>query len=169
MIKLVCFFLFFLPTLVFAQSDSTNVSNPDTPGSLIWYHGVKPNPNEKTYSIKIIVTDIRNSEGTIRFKFYDDITPFPHDTGFLRVVVNKSEVVNGTLTKTYYGFKEGSMGIALLDDENNDVKLDMGWFLPKEGHAFSDYYHSNLRRPVYSDFKFMLQSDRKVIMKMKYY
>jgi uncharacterized protein (DUF2141 family) len=141
----------------------------ETPGNIISYYGVKPGPEEKTYSITITVKGIRNNKGTIRFKFYDDITGFPDDKGFLRIVVPKTEVVDGTLTKTYYGFKRQTMGIALLDDENDDLKLEMGWFFPKEGHAFSDYYHSALRKPVYSDFKFVLTGDKKVVMIMKYY
>ncbi|MEJ0055231.1 MAG: DUF2141 domain-containing protein [Bacteroidota bacterium] len=119
----------------------------ETPGNLISYYGVTPGPDEKTYSITITVKGIRNNKGTIRFKFYDDVTGFPHAKGFLRIVVPKSEVIDGTMTKTYYGFKGQSMGIALLDDENDDLKLEMGWFFPKEGHAFSDYYHSALRKP----------------------
>ncbi|NOT75118.1 MAG: DUF2141 domain-containing protein [Cyclobacteriaceae bacterium] len=165
---LICFFLFLIPARALTQSDSTSIS-VSNPGYRIIYHGTKLKPEETTYSITVVVTDIRNTNGTIRFKFYDDTTPFPHDTGFLKVVVDKSEVVNGTLTKTFYGFKSQNMAIALLDDENNDVKLEMGWFLPKEGHAFSDYFHAALRRPVYSDFKFFLKGDKKVIMKMKYY
>jgi uncharacterized protein (DUF2141 family) len=141
----------------------------ETPGNIVSYYGVKPKSEEKTYSITITVTGIRNTKGTIRFKFYDDVTGFPHDKGFLRIVVPKSEVIDGTLVKTYYGFKGQSMGVALLDDENDDLKLDMGWFFPKEGHAFSDYYHSSLRRPLYNDFKFVLTGDKKVVMKMKYY
>ena len=124
---------------------------------------------EKLYSISIVVTNIRNKKGVIRFKFYDDATGFPHDTGFLKVVVPKTEMWGDSLTLTYHGFKSQNMGIALLDDENNNVKLDMGWFLPKEGHAFSDYYHSALRRPVYKDFDFFLTSDKTVRMKMRYY
>ena len=75
-----------------------------------------------------------------------------------------------SLTVTYSGFVSRNMGIALQDDENNNVKLDMGWFLPKEGHAFSDYYHSSIvRKPVYSDFDFVLTGNKKVLMKMHYY
>ncbi len=128
-----------------------------------------PAKGEQTYSITITVTDIRNKNGVIRFKFYDDATPFPDDKGFLRIVVPKSEIIDNTFTATYYGFTSQSMGIALQDDENNNWKLDLGWFFPKEGHAFSDYYHTSLRRPVYSDFRFLLLGDKKVIMKMKYY
>ncbi|CAN5399422.1 hypothetical protein BH10BAC4_BH10BAC4_02690 [soil metagenome] len=169
------FFLLFCSIAVYAQLDSKLDSiarvnaELETPGNLISYYGVKPGPEEKTYSITITVTGIRNTKGTIRFKFYDDATGFPHDKGFLRIVVPKSEVVDGALTKTYYGFRRQSMAIALLDDENDDLKLAMGWFFPKEGHAFSDYYHTALRRPVYSDFKFVLTGDKKVLMVMKYY
>jgi uncharacterized protein (DUF2141 family) len=129
-------------------------------------------PEEKTaevYSITVTVKNIRNKEGVIRFKFYDDTTPFPDLNGFLKVVVPKTEITGDSLTMTFHGFKSQHMAIALLDDENNNVKLDFGWFLPKEGHAFSDYYHSALRRPVYEDFRFFLSADKKVLMKMKYY
>ena len=124
---------------------------------------------EKTYSITITVTHIRNHNGVIRFKFFDDSTPFPHDTGFRKVVVKKSEIIGDSFTVTYDGFISRYMGIALLDDENSNWKLDFGWFLPKEGHAFSDYYHTALRRPVYKDFRFLLTGNKKVVMKMKYY
>lgn len=124
---------------------------------------------EKTYSIHITVTNIRNKEGVIRFKFYDDSTPFPDLNGFLKVVVPKTEMTGDSLSLDFHGFVSRPMAIALLDDENDNVKLDMGWFLPKEGHAFSDYYHAALRRPVYSDFRFILTGDKRVVMRMKYY
>ena len=124
---------------------------------------------EETYSITITVTNIRNRDGVIRFKFYDDSTPFPDLNGFLKVVVPKTEITGDSLKMTFYGFKSQNMAIALLDDENNNVKLDIGWFFPKEGHAFSDYYHNALRKPVYSDFSFLLTENKHVTMKMKYY
>lgn len=127
------------------------------------------NLNEATYSITITVTNIRSREGVLRFKFHDDKTRFPHDTGFLRIVVPKTDFEGDSFTVTYTGFPSKNMAIALGDDENNNVDLDMGWFYPKEGHAFSDYYHTAFRRPVYEDFDFFLNSDRKVLMKMRYY
>lgn len=128
-----------------------------------------PAKTDSTYSITITVTNIRNANGVIRFKFFDDSTPFPDPKGFLRIAVPKTEISNGTFTATYYGFGKGFMGIALLDDENNNWELDTGWFLPKEGHAFSDYYHSAMRRPVYEDFRFYLKGNRQIRMKMRYY
>lgn len=131
--------------------------------------GASSNPNEVTYAITITVTNIRNKKGVLRFKFHDDNTPFQHETGFLRIVVPKTAFEGDSFTVTYTGFPSKNMAIALGDDENNNVELDMGWFYPKEGHAFSDYYHTAFRRPVYEDFDFFLDSDRKVLMKMRYY
>jgi uncharacterized protein (DUF2141 family) len=122
-----------------------------------------------TYSITVTITNIRNHKGVILMKFYDDSSPFPDKDGFLRVVMNKADIKGDTYTQTFYGFPSKNMAIALLDDENSNQKLDMGWVLPKEGHAFSDYYHSTLRKPVYEDFDFFLDGDRQVTMKMKYY
>jgi uncharacterized protein (DUF2141 family) len=151
--------IFFSPLPVFSQSAQGVGSSKQLKDTL----------REKTYSITIVVQDIRNQKGVIRFKFYDDETGFPHDTGFLRIVEPKTKVQGDSLVVTYHGFKSQFMGIALQDDENEDKILDMGWFLPKEGHAFSDYYHSAWRRPVYKDFRFFLDRDRKVVMKMRYY
>lgn len=151
--------LFSFPFIGLGQSDTLTASVKDSSRA-----------SEETFSITITVQNIRNDKGVIRFKFYDDETRFPHDTGFLRVVVPKTEMKGDSITVTYHGFKSKNMGIALQDDENNDMKLDMGWFLPKEGHAFSDYYHTSMiRRPVYDDFAFVLKGDKKVVMKMRYY
>ncbi len=176
MIRSVYIVLLLIPAFTQAQIDlipakffrTHNVGNYNT---VIMENETIPLPGkgDSTYSITITVTDLHNKDGVIRFKFYDDATPFPHDKGFLRIVVPKSEVIEGTFTATYYGFASKNMGIALQDDENNNWKLDMGWFFPKEGHAFSDYFHDSLRRPVYSDFSFLLTGDRQVTMKMRYY
>ncbi|HTH55845.1 MAG TPA: DUF2141 domain-containing protein [Cyclobacteriaceae bacterium] len=154
-----------LPALSSAQNDVI-AAKASIQGNRMVHATTK---REETYSITITVTDIRNHDGVLRFKFFDDSTPFPSETGFLKLVVSKSEVTGDSLHVTCRGFTSKNMGIALLDDENNNLKLDFGWFLPKEGHAFSNYYHTSLKRPVYKDFRFLLTGDKKVIMKMKYY
>lgn len=166
---LLLFFVFCVHSHVNGQIESASGRTATTIGALPADNSKTEGKSEETYSITITVTHIRNKDGVIRFKFYDDTTPFPDLNGFLKVVVPKTEITGDSLTMTFHGFKSQNMAIALLDDENNNVKLDFGWFLPKEGHAFSDYYHAALRRPVYEDFKFFLTGDKKVVMKMKYY
>jgi len=164
--KIILFSGLLLSTLVNAQTDSVfyKASSKEIRAG--------KNPllkKEETYSITITVTHIRNHDGVIRFKFFDDSTPFPHKTGFRKVVVSKTQITGDSLRVTYDGFTSQNMGIALLDDENANWELDFGWFLPKEGHAFSDYYHTSLRKPVYKDFRFLLTGNKNVLMKMKYY
>src|SRR6478736_8152090 len=151
-----------IPSLISAQSDSLTYKASSKESKSEKISGEKKN---ETYSITITVTNIRNHNGVIGFKFFDDSTPFPHDTGFRRTVIKKSEIVGDSFTVTYDGFISQYMGIALLDDENSNWKLDMGLFFPKEGHAFSDYYHTAFRRPAYKDFRFRLTGNKKVVMK----
>ena len=166
----------FIPFWAWAQTDSLGIGtfrshNPHDKRSAFLEPTTNLHREEggKLYSITITVTNIRNQDGVIRFKFYDDSTPFPHDLGFLRIVVQKNEVKNGTFTATYFGFPPGYMAIALHDDENCNKKLDFSWFLPKEGYAFSDYYYPRLQRPDYSDFRFLLKENKVVVMRMKYH
>ncbi|MBK5278720.1 MAG: DUF2141 domain-containing protein [Bacteroidia bacterium] len=174
-LALSCFILFLITNVGHAQSNSMGRSfkyyNAHDRHSLFLENESRSLPGEKdsTYSITIIVKNIRNKEGVIRFKFYNDSTPFPHDKGFLRIVIRKSELINDIFTATYYGFTSGYMGIALHDDENCNKKLDFGWFLPREGYAFSDYYHTRLQRPDYCDFRFLLNENKVVVMRMKYH
>lgn len=179
LLKSTCLILFFvLLTSVFTQAQENEVlarafrpKNPNDKFSVLMENESisSPNSDEPRYSITITVTDIRNKKGVLYFKFYDEANPFPHDKGFLRIIVPKSEIVGDTFTATYDGFTSKTMGISLLDDENSDLKLDMGWIFPKEGHAFSDYHHKAYRKPVYSDFQFTLTGNKEVMMKMKYY
>jgi len=170
MIRFACLLVLLVSSHALAQSDSLSaLKSRSLISAPIERKSSATTGEEPTYSITIAVRNIRNRNGVIRFKFYDDATRFPHDLGFLKVVVPKSEMKGDSLVVTLPGFKSKHMAIALLDDENDNVKLDFGWFLPKEGHAFSDYYHSALRRPVYEDFAFTLTGDRRVVMTMRYY
>jgi uncharacterized protein (DUF2141 family) len=170
MIRFACLVLLLVNGHVLAQTDSLTALRSRsailTPSE---YKALPVTTDEPTYSITITVRKIRNRDGVIRFKFYNDDSPFPHDDGFLKVVVPKSEMTGDSLAVTLPGFTSKHMAIALLDDENDNVKLDFGWFLPKEGYAFSNYYHSALRRPVYADFAFTLTGDKHVVMTMRYY
>jgi uncharacterized protein (DUF2141 family) len=175
-LALVCVVLLLITDIGHAQIDSMSKRsfsyyNAHDKHSLFLENESRSLPGERdsTYSITIIVKNIRNKEGVIRFKFYDDTTPFPHDKGFLRVVIQKSDLINNIFTATYHGFTSGYMGIALHDDENCNRKLDFGWFLPREGYAFSDYYHTGLQRPDYCDFRFLLNENKVVVMSMKYH
>lgn len=172
----VCFILLFTSTFSKAQPDSVSVRSfrfYNSHDERFLFLGNEacalPGKEDSVFSITITVTNIRNNNGVIRFKFYDDSTPFPHDKGFLRIVVQKADIKCNTFTATLHGFPSRHMGIALHDDENENKKLDFHWLSPAEGYAFSDYYHTSFHRPNYSDFRFLLKEDKNLIMKMRYH
>jgi len=53
-------------------------------------------------------------------------------------------------------------GITLLDDENKNGKLDYKFVIPKEGVGFSNYEQHGFRRPVFSDFSFLLKKNETI-------
>jgi len=68
----------------------------------------------------------------------------------------KKEVRNNALTITYSDLELGLYGLAILDDENANDKMDYGLMLPKEWFSFSDYYHTGMTRPKFDRFDFIL-------------
>ena len=117
------------------------------------------------------VSGIRNNEGLIRLAF------FVHDAGFraeqpaFERTLDKSTMANGKLTVQLDSISAGVYGIALLDDENKNGKLDYRMLLPKEGVGFSNYVLHGIRRPHFEDFSFVLKKNvtLRIPIRLTYY
>lgn len=119
--------------------------------------------------LKINMSNIRNADGFMCLGFYTSDENFDKDKPLFVKLIPKNTMVNGTLTITYKDIKPGTYGIALLDDENNNDKMDYGLILPKEGFGFSNYYHTGLSKPNFTKFKFTLTNETKTVnIKVKY-
>jgi len=120
-------------------------------------------------TLKINITGIRNSAGSIRLGFYNTNEAFEKEQPLFVKVLPKTNVTNGVLTFTYTGLKPGIYGLAILDDENNNDKMDYGLIFPKEGFGFSNYYHTSLSKPTFDKFKFILKNEDKTVeIRVKY-
>ncbi len=115
------------------------------------------------------MSGIRNSSGNIRLAFYSNSKSFDDEKPLFIRKVAKKEVLNSSLKMVYNDLKAGVYGIAILDDENSNDKMDYGWVLPKEGFGFSDYYHTNMKRPKFESFDFALKDEIKIVeIKVRY-
>ena len=120
-------------------------------------------------TLKINITGLRNNSGTVRMGFYTTDEAFDKETPLFIKVEPKAATKNGILSLTYTGMKPGVYGIALLDDENNNDKVDYGWILPKEGFGFSNYYHTGMTKPHLEKFSFTITEGQKIVeIKVKY-
>lgn len=127
-----------------------------------------------TYSIRaqtltIEFTNIRNNKGQLLLGIYTNQDDYAKEKAIKKLTVYKTEVKNGKISTKVEGLTPGTYGIALLDDEDFDREMTYGLILPKEGFAFSDYYHKGMSRPTFHDFDFNLgKEDKTVTMKIRY-
>lgn len=125
-----------------------------------------PEPNVGT--VTVTITDIRSPSGTIRIGLYTSESTFDDEIPLKNIVIPKTILKAGRVTTTVQ-LPYGTYGIALMDDENGNEEMDYGFLLPEEGFGFSNYYHTGLSKPSFSDFKFAVQgSATAVSVKMKY-
>ncbi len=71
--------------------------------------------------------------------------------------------------KTNDNLPKGKYAINIIHDENSNGKIDMGYFLPKEGIGFSNFKKLNIaNRPSFSKASFELKSDISIDVKTIY-
>ena len=122
-------------------------------------------------SMVVDISGIRNKDGLIRLAFFVDEEGFKSEKPALVCMLEKKRVLNGNLTVHLDSIPPGLYGIALLDDENKNGKLDYKFIIPKEGVGFSNYDQHGIHRPVFSDFSFLLKKNvtLRVPIRLKYY
>ncbi len=119
------------------------------------------------HSITVHVTNLKSNKGQLVISVFSNQTQFKNEKPIKSYTVKKSNVKAGKL-KTLITLPPGTYGIALLDDENSNKKMDYRGPFPLEGFGFGDYYHRGMMRPVFSDFSFTLSANKSLVAKMRY-
>lgn len=120
-------------------------------------------------SLQLTISNLRNTKGNVRIQFFDNQQHFDDKQPLFTKTHSKADAHTGVLTVSYSGLKPGTYGIAILDDENANEKMDYGLLLPKEGFGFSDYYHTGMSQPEFKKFSFVLYNSTKhVEIKIRY-
>ena len=130
-------------------------------------HSEKMEENDG-YTVFITITNVRNKKGRIQLQLYKDHASFSEQKPFKELHISKSSMSGNTLKYRLTGLPKGTYGMALLDDEDKDGEMDYSWMMPSEGFGFSNYVHASWSKPHFNDFKFNLNEDKKVTMKIRY-
>ncbi len=120
--------------------------------------------------VPIKITGIRSNLGSIRLAVYQNRQQYENNKPSLKRIIPKATLRNGTLSVDV-DLEDGVYGIAILDDENDNGKMDYGLVLPSEGFGFSNYYLTSLSQPSFENFKIQIKKDDllTVVVKMKYF
>ena len=121
-------------------------------------------------TLTINISGIRNNQGALCFGIYTSSRQFETDQPFRQLVVTKEKVKDSKIAVIVKDLPLGKYGIAVLDDENNNGKMDYGLLLPAEGCGFSNYRHAGMRKPRFEDFEFKTHTGtNQICIDLKYY
>jgi uncharacterized protein (DUF2141 family) len=120
-----------------------------------------------TNETKIIVKieGIRSKKGKIILAVFEDQEGFKTKNPTKRIVLNKSKIDGNEIVVS---LDKGIYGISILDDENDNDKMDYNFFgMPKEGFGFSNYYHEGFSKPKFDTFKFEIKNQIEILIDVR--
>lgn len=129
------------------------------------YNAVSTN---NTHTITIEISRIRNTIGQIKLLMFEDDKSFEDEKPYKVFYTSKKKLHDGRMTYVIQNIPSGTYGISMVDDENKNNVMDFGTFKPKEGFAFSNYYHKDWTIPKFKNFKFTLKEDKTIKMIVRY-
>ncbi|HMU47416.1 MAG TPA: DUF2141 domain-containing protein [Chitinophagaceae bacterium] len=88
--------------------------------------------------LKVSIYNLRNNKGHVLVSLFRNCDGYPDEPGkAVRKV--KLPIINNMATANFSGLTSGNYSIAILHDENDDLKMNKNFFgLPKEGYGFSN-------------------------------
>jgi uncharacterized protein (DUF2141 family) len=107
-------------------------------------------------NVKVVIEGVRSAKGKLVLAVFKDQEGFKTRNPVKRIELNKDELERNEIMLS---LDMGIYGISVLDDENNNNKMDYSFFgIPKEGFGFSNYYHKGLSKPHFDKFKFEIKN-----------
>lgn len=133
------------------------------------YHAVAaPIIKPDVCKVVVKVTNIRSNAGDIKLGVYPNQQTYEDDKPILKKFISKANIKDGVVQGEVY-LSPGTYGIALIDDENNNGKIDYGFILPNEGFGFSNYYFEglSLSKPALKKFAFTVSTGQTINVTVK--
>jgi uncharacterized protein (DUF2141 family) len=114
-------------------------------------------------TLTVEISGIRSEKGVIQLSVYSDKETFANEIPFRGYSFEKTEMKNGILLIKIADLPPGNYGIALIDDTNQNGKIDFRFFIPCEGFGFSNYPFKGTRKPDFESFAFHFSEEEKLV------
>lgn len=118
-------------------------------------------------AIDVSITNLRSTKGQVLVCLTTNPKAFPDcskDKSSVRMAVKAVDADNFRVTAP----APGNYAIAVVHDENNNNKMDMALFLPKEGFGFSRNPTITVGAPSFKSASFAVSGAMRQSIKMKY-
>jgi uncharacterized protein (DUF2141 family) len=124
----------------------------------------------KQNSLQIQVTGARNIKGHVLVSLFNSSDGFP-DKDSKAIKKLQLKVSGNTATGSFGAMPAGDYAVAILHDENNDLKMNTNWVgLPKEGFGFSNNAMGMFGPPSFSKAKVVYGGGAYTLqVKLKYF
>ena len=123
----------------------------------------------RAHTVRIVFSNIHNNKGTLRLGVFQTQGEFETENPFKKMNISKATMQDKSVTAVI-NLPDGIYGISVLDDENDNSKMDYNMVgIPKEGFGFSNYYHTGFSKPKLKEFTFTVnKGDIQINCKMRY-
>ena len=102
----------------------------------------------------IVISEVSNNRGHVMIALYKNASDFP-DNPQKALVTRRVAAALGTVTVNIPDLAAGTYAFAIFHDENDNLKLDKGFFgIPKEGFCFSRQAMGTFGPPDFKDAAF---------------
>jgi uncharacterized protein (DUF2141 family) len=117
--------------------------------------------------IRINITNLRNNKGHVLVSLFKDGKGYPDEPGNAYKKL-KLDIKNGTAVASFSDLPPGTYAVAILHDENDDLKMNKNFFgLPKEGYGFSNNVMGMFGPPSYSKASFTHTSQKNTLITIR--
>lgn len=124
--------------------------------------------DNNSFNITVEISRLRSTIGQVKLLLFKDRKSFEDNKPYKVFYTSKKKIHEGNMSYVIPNIPSGTYGISLVDDENRNNVMDFGTFKPKEGFAFSNYYHKEWAIPKFDKFKFTLKEDKTIKMVVRY-
>lgn len=117
----------------------------------------------QTNTLTVNVTNFENNQGKVMVAIYQGSENF-----LKKRIFSKSAIIrSNSAVVVFENIPDGEYAISLFHDENDNNKLDTGWFgIPKEGYGASNDAKGKMGPPKYEDAKFQLTDHKNMTIKI---
>jgi uncharacterized protein (DUF2141 family) len=131
---------------------------------------IQANAVEDLATLTVTINGIKNQKGQVCLRIYENENGFPLGNSS-EAKSQCTKITGNSLKQEFAGLKKGTYAVAVIDDQNDDTKLDRDFLgIPEEGFGISNNPTVSIKTgtPKFEEASFLLAQNKTIEIEMKY-